>query len=83
MSRNLYILAIALVVLSIACLVMSWTFVSHQPDLPGESSMWRMMALALFLLGAFSCLAATLMNMFEQASRRQEDRDRRDSGRRS
>lgn len=77
MSRNLYILAIALVVLSAGCLILSWTPVSHQPNLPGETSMWRMMALVLFLLGALSCLSGTLTNLFEQSSRRQEERDRR------
>lgn len=81
MSRNLYILAVVLVVLSAACFIMSWTLGSHSPDLPGEMSMWRMMALVLFLLGALSCLIGTLTHMFEQASRRHEERERRRNGR--
>lgn len=79
MSRNLYILAAALVVLALLSFGLSLTSVSHQPDLPGEASMWRMMALVLFLLGVVSCLAGTLTNMFEQASRRSETRDRNNS----
>jgi len=79
MSRNLYILALALVVLALGCLALSWTLVAHQPELPGETSMWRMMALVLFLLGAISCLIGTLTNMFEQASRR-HDRRRNNNG---
>ena len=81
MSRNLYILAAALLVLAAASFGMSWSAVAHQPALPGEAQMWRMMALVLFLLGALSCLIGTLTNMFEQASRRHEERERRRNGR--
>ena len=81
MSRNLYILAAALVVLAAACFGMSWTPGSHQPGLPGEAQMWRTMALLLFLLGALSCVAGTVTNLFEQASRRHEERQRPKDGR--
>jgi hypothetical protein len=81
MSRNLYILAAALLVLAAACFGMSWSALAHQPALPGEEQMWRMMSLVLLLLGSASCLVGTLTNMFEQASRRHEERERRRNGR--
>jgi hypothetical protein len=81
MSRNLYILAAALLVLAAASFGMSWTPGSHLPGLPGETQIWRTMALVLFLLGAISCLIGTLTNMFEQVSRRHEERERRRNGR--
>ncbi len=80
MSRNLYILAAALLLLALASFGMSWTPGANQPGLPGEAMMWRTMALGLFLLGAFSLLIGTLTNMFEQASRRHEQEERRRHG---
>ncbi len=80
MSRNLYILATALFFLAAASFAMSWILGSHQPDLPSETQMWRTMALGLFLLGAISCLIGTVTNMFEQASRRHDERERRRNG---
>jgi hypothetical protein len=75
MSRNLYILAAALLVLAAACFGMSCTPGAHQAGLPGEAVLWRTMALILFLLGAVSCLIGTVTNLFEQASRRHEERE--------
>lgn len=80
MSRNLYILAAVLLVLAAASFGLSWSAVSHQPALPGEEQLWRVMSLVLLLLGALSCLAGTLTNLFEQASRRHEERERRKNG---
>ncbi len=77
MSRNLYILAAALLVLGAASFGMSLTPGAHQPGLPGEAVMWRTMALILFLLGTISCLIGTVTNLFEQASRRHEERELR------
>jgi hypothetical protein len=77
MSRNLYILTAALLVLAAASLAMSWTPGAHQAGLPGEAILWRTMALILFLLGAISCLTGTVTNLFEQASRRHEEREAR------
>ena len=81
MSRNLYILAAALVVFSLVSFGMSWTYGTHEPDLPGEVQMWRTMALILFLMGALSCFIGVVTNMFEQASRRHEDREWREDKR--
>jgi hypothetical protein len=80
MSRNLYILAAVFLALAAISLAMSWTPASHQPGLPGEAQMWRTMALFLFLLGTLSCSIGTVTNLYEQASRRHEERERRKSG---
>jgi len=81
MSRNLYILSAALVVFSLVSFGMSWTHASNEPGLPGEAQMWRTMALLLFLLGTVSCLIGTITHMFEQASRRHEERELREGRR--
>ena len=81
MSRNLYILSAALIVFALASFGMSWTHGANEPGLPGEAQMWRTMALILFLLGALSCFIGTVTNMFEQASRRHEEREWREGKR--
>jgi hypothetical protein len=78
MSRNLYLLSAALLVFALASFGMSWTHSANEPGLPGVAQMWRMMALALFVLGALACLSGTVTNLFEQASRRHEERERRE-----
>lgn len=78
MSRNLYLLSAALLVFAMASFVMSWTHGANEPGLPGEAQMWRMMALALFVLGMLACLSGTVTNLFEQASRRHDERERRE-----
>ena len=50
---------------------------ANEPGLPGVAQMWRMIALTLFVLGALACLSGTVTNLFEQASRRHEERERR------
>ncbi|HEX4022016.1 MAG TPA: hypothetical protein VHX63_12800 [Acidobacteriaceae bacterium] len=77
MSRNFYILAGALLLFSIISLGMSWTHAAHEPGLPGEAMMWRSMSLVFFLLSAVVCLIGTITHMFEQASRRHEERESR------
>ena len=77
MSRNLYLLSAALLVFALASFGMSWTHSANEPGLPGVAQMWRMMALVLFVLGALACLSGTVTNLFEQASRRYEERERR------
>jgi hypothetical protein len=78
MSRNLYLLSAALIVFALASFGMSWTHGANEPGLPGEAQMWRMMALALFVMGAVACFSGTVTNLFEQASRRHEERERRE-----
>jgi hypothetical protein len=77
MSRNLYLLSAALIVLALASFGMSWTHSSNEPGLPGVAQMWRMIAFGLFVLGTLACLSGTLTNLFEQASRRYDERERR------
>ncbi len=81
MSRNLYILSAVLILFSLASFAMSWTHGSNEPGLPGVAQMWRTMALGLFVLGVLSGLIGTLTNLFEQASRRYEERERREGKR--
>ena len=81
MSRNLYILSAALMLFALASFGMSWTHLSNEPGLPGVAQMWRMMALVLFLLGALSCFIGTVTHLFEQASRRHEEREWRENKR--
>lgn len=82
MSRNLYILSAVLLVLAAICFVMSLTAGAHRVATPGIAQMWRMIALILFVLGASSCCAGTVTNLYEQASRRHDERERqrRESG---
>lgn len=77
MSRNLYLLSAALLVFALASFGISWTHAANEPGLPGVAQMWRMIALTLFVLGALACLSGTVTNLFEQASRRHEERERR------
>jgi hypothetical protein len=77
MSRNLYLLSAALIVFALASFGMSWTQASNQPGLPGVAQMWRVIALGLFVVGVGACLSGTVTNLFEQASRRHEERERR------
>jgi hypothetical protein len=77
MSRNLYILSGVLLLFALACFGMSWTNGASEPGLPGVAQMWRTIALTLFVLGALACLSGTVTNLFEQASRRHEERERR------
>lgn len=76
MSRNLYLLSAALIIFALASFGMSWTHGANAPGLPGVAPMWRMIALTLFVLGALACLTGTVTNLFEQASRRHEERER-------
>jgi hypothetical protein len=77
MSRNLYLLSGVLLLFALACFGMSWTHSANEPGLPGVAQMWRTIALTLFVLGALACLSGTVTNLFEQASRRHEERERR------
>jgi len=77
MSRNLYLLSAALLVFALVSFGMSWTHGANEPGLPGVAQMWRTVALALFVLGALAGLSGTVTNLFEQASRRHDERERR------
>ncbi len=78
MSRNLYLLSAVLLVFALGSFGMSWTPSANHPGLPGVAQMWRMISLALFVLGTLACLSGTVINLFEQVSRRHDERQRRE-----
>lgn len=83
MSRNFYILAGVFLLFALVAFGISWTRGAHEPGLPDEREMWRMLSLFFFLGSALTCLVGTITNMFEQASRRHEERLSREMQRRS
>jgi hypothetical protein len=76
MARNLYILAGTLLVLAMIAFGVSYTNIAQQPGSPGDTSLWRTMSLALFVISMVISLAAILSSLFEQAERH-ADLDRR------
>ena len=77
MSKNFYVLAAALLLFS---LVFAGFFFAHRtpdPGMPGEAATWRILALLFFLGAAITALAGTVTNLFEQTSRRHEERKSR------
>ena len=80
MGRNLYILAGTLLILAMAAFGVSYTNIAQQPGSPGDVSLWRSMALVLFVISMVVGLAAILTTLFEQAERHteeQRDQERR------
>jgi hypothetical protein len=73
MSRNFYILAVALSVLALLSGGMSLVPSSFQPGLPANGSLWRTIALLMMLAGLGSALVGVLSNLFEQVDRRSEE----------
>lgn len=85
MSRNFYILAGAFLLFSLISLGMSlgllWTHGAVQGTLPGDAPAWRILALFFFFGSALVCMIGTITNMFEQASRRHQERERQENKR--
>ena len=81
MSRNFYILAGAFLLFSLISLGMSWTHSAQAQGLPGDTAAWRILALIFFVVSAFVCMIGTVTHMFEQASRRHEERQWREGKR--
>jgi hypothetical protein len=77
MARNLYALAASLLLFSIISCGMSMVPSSAQPGLPGNGSLWKTVALFLFLGSLLAALSGALMSMFAQVERRNEERLRR------
>ena len=72
MSRNFYILAVALGFFAMLAAGMTFVPLSFQPGLPANGSLWRTVAL-LMMLAALACaLIAVMSNLFEQVDRRSE-----------
>jgi hypothetical protein len=78
MSRNLYLLAASLLLLSLISCGLSLVPNALQPDLPVNGSLWKTVGLVLFLASLLSALAGMLTAMFEQVERRSEERLRRE-----
>jgi hypothetical protein len=78
MSRNLYLLAASLLLLSLVSCGMSLVRNSLQPGLPVNGSLWKTIGLIFLLLSLLSTLAGILTTMFEQVERRSEERMRRE-----
>jgi hypothetical protein len=78
MSRNLYLLAASLLLLSLISCGMSLVPNSLQPGLPVNGSLWKMIGLVFLLTSLLIALAAMLTAMFEQVERRSEERMRRE-----
>ena len=78
MSRNLYLLAASLLLLSLISCGLSLVPNALQPGLPANGSVWKMIGLVLLLASLVSALAGILTAMFEQVERRSEERMRRE-----
>jgi hypothetical protein len=76
MSRNLYILGGTLFVFAAISFGMMFTTGSFQMGLPGNGSLWKMVALFLLLLSLLSVFAGVMTHMFEQVERRTAERER-------
>lgn len=73
MSRNFYILAVALAVLTLLSGGMSLVPSGFQPGLPANGSLWRTIALVLLLACLASALVGVMSQLFEQVDRRSEE----------
>jgi hypothetical protein len=73
MGRNLYILAVSLALFGLLSCGVAFTNIAHQPGSPGDSSLWRMMGLVLFVIALLVGLAGILSALFEQAERRADE----------
>ena len=78
MSRNLYLLAASLLLLSLISCGLGFRPNTLQPGLPVNGSLWKMIGLVFFLSSLISALAAVMTAMFEQVERRSQERMRRE-----
>lgn len=78
MSRNLYLMAASLLVLSLVSCGLSLVPNALQPGLPANGSIWKMIGLLLLLVSLLCALGGVLTTMFEQVERRSEERMRRE-----
>lgn len=76
MSRNFYLLAATLALLSLVSCGMTFVPSSFQPGLPTNASLWKTLSTFLLLVALVSALIGSLSNLFEQVDRRTEERRR-------
>jgi hypothetical protein len=74
MSRNFYVLAATLLLLSLVSCGLTFVPSSFQPGLPANASLWKSLAAALFLISLVSALIGSMSHLFEQVDRRTEER---------
>jgi hypothetical protein len=76
MSKNFYVLAATLALLSLVSCGMTFIPSSFQPGLPANASLWRTLSLFLMLVALVSTLIGSMSHLFEQVDRRTEERRR-------
>jgi hypothetical protein len=74
MSRNFYVLAATLLLLSLVSCGLTFVPSSFQPGLPANASLWKSLAAGLFLIALVSALIGSMSHLFEQVDRRTEQR---------
>ncbi len=76
MSKNFYVLAATLLLLSLVSCGMTFVPSSFQPGLPANGSLWKTLSMFLVLIGLVSALIGSMSHLFEQVDRRTEERRR-------
>jgi hypothetical protein len=74
MSRNFYVLAGTLGLLSLVSCGMTFVPSSFQPGLPANASLWKTLSMFLLLTALLSMLIGSMSHLFEQVDRRTEER---------
>jgi hypothetical protein len=82
MSRNFYVLAATLLLLSLVSCGLTFVPSSFQPGLPANASLWKSLATFLLLIALVSALIGSMSHLFEQVDRRTEQRRRSERERR-
>ncbi len=78
MSRNLYLLAASLLLLSLVSCGLAFVPNPLQPGLPVNGGILKMISLVLLLGALVTALFGILATMFEQVERRSQERMRRE-----
>jgi hypothetical protein len=74
MSRNFYVLAATLALLSLVSCGMTFVPSTFQPGLPANGSLWKSLGTFLLLIALVSALIGSMSHLFEQVDRRTEQR---------
>jgi O-antigen ligase len=82
MSRNFYVLAATLLLLSLVSCGLTFVPSSFQPELPANASLWKSLGTFLFLIALVAALIGSMSHLFEQVDRRTEQRRRSERERR-
>jgi hypothetical protein len=82
MSRNFYVLAATLLLLSLVSCGLTFVPSSFQPGLPANASLWKSLGTFLLLIALIAALIGSMSHLFEQVDRRTEERRRAERDRR-